>query len=181
MDVETELDCEIFFDDNDEEFIAKDCVLRPWDDLTTFYENPLDPDEPTSQNGPGGERYFVVDPPADDGAADPFGGFGIDPAADPFGTADFADPFGAVDLAIPGLDGDDPLGLKAMEDAANAAFDDLEDAFDDFGDAFDDLDMVFDLSAFATDFNPTASFNSIYQTYASFGAFNYLYLGYNPT
>jgi hypothetical protein len=34
--------------------------LKPWDDLTTFFENG-DNEAPTSMNGPGGEVYYFYD------------------------------------------------------------------------------------------------------------------------
>jgi hypothetical protein len=60
---------------------------------------------------------------------------------------------------------------------------DTSDLNQDFGlDAFTSLDLEsFDLSGFVTDFNPMGFFESVYQTWASFGAFNYIYLGYTPT
>jgi hypothetical protein len=57
-DVETGMSCELFFGENsDTPYISEDCELRPWDDLTTFFENE-DDEEPTSMNGPGGEVYY---------------------------------------------------------------------------------------------------------------------------
>jgi hypothetical protein len=57
-DDDTGISCELFFDeDSDTPTISDDCELRPWDDLTMFYENG-DDEEPTSVNGPGGEVYY---------------------------------------------------------------------------------------------------------------------------
>jgi hypothetical protein len=39
--------------------------LKPWDDLTTFFENE-DDEAPTSMNGPGGEVYYFIDEPFDE-------------------------------------------------------------------------------------------------------------------
>lgn len=57
-DIETGITCELFIeDDSDTPYISDECALKPWDDLTTVFENEGD-DMPLSINGPGGEIYF---------------------------------------------------------------------------------------------------------------------------
>lgn len=82
--------------------------------------------------------------------------------------------------------GDDAASAFDVPSLDTSAFDTsaLDLGLDGLGDLADfvPVDLAsFDLSTFVTDFSPDSFYDSIYQTWASYGAFNYVYLGYNPT